>query len=179
MTDAGDAQDQAESLDDDKLDDGDDYGDEGPVEYPADRSIAVDERPIEPGAAESAVVFTDREEPDPLVLVLDREADELDRAERSPAEAMLDDLDVAVPDEDIPDDVLNEDDELSELDRLVLEDDDDLALDAELDDEGRTVATLIDPTPGYDDEEQAVALEGMGTGDETAEEAAMHIEHER
>lgn len=175
MSDSGDHQDQAESLDDDKLEDGDDYGDDGPVDYPPDAPAGVNEDLIEPTAAETVTLRSDREEPDPLVAVLEQEAEEGDGEVRTPAERMLDELDVPVED---PDD--DQDGELDQLDLLVPEEGGaDVAPDAEDDDEGRSVGTLVDLTPGFDDEEQAVSLEGPDTGDETAEEAAMHIEHDR
>ncbi len=168
MSTTDDPQDLAEALDEAKIDVEKDFGDDYPEDYPPDQPLSGGTDEIEPSAPESASRASLREEPDPLVAELDRAAAERERGpDRTATERLLDDLDVEVPDDEFDQPVAAD---------LV----DDLLDEAgdEFDDNGATPAPLIDPTPGFDDEPQAVADEGDDSGDESAEEAAMHIEHE-
>lgn len=84
-----DPQDQAEALDDDKLDDDTGIGDEEPTaDYPPDRPLGVDRMAITPAEEafpESVVERARRENPDPLAEELERDAEEAEARERAAA----------------------------------------------------------------------------------------------
>ena len=164
MSETDEPQDLAEALDEDKLDlpPGEEE-DRVRVDFPPDRPLGVDDPELREGLVDEPLGRRlAREEPDPLVVELDQAA-EVEQAlvgdRGSGADRLLDELEVEVPDPEL-------DEELS----LVLAEDDDLD---ELD---RTAGQIVDPTPDVDHEPQAVADEVPDPDEETAEEAAMHIE---
>ena len=150
-----DPQDIAESLDDDKVDDDDDYAEERGGDFPPDRPYGVDRMamtPAEEAFPEPAGLRASREVPDPLAVELDRRADELASETPGGHGTPLDD-DLATEDERLADD--------PELGDRGIEDDD----------VDRLVATS--PLLG-DDEPALVAGEVESLDDETAEEQAIH-----
>jgi hypothetical protein len=93
-----DPQDQAEALDDDKLDDDTGIGDaELGTDYPPDRPQGVDRMAITPAEEafpESVVERARREQPDLLAEELDRDADEAEAREMAAANGSDDDVEL-------------------------------------------------------------------------------------
>lgn len=181
---AGDSQDVAESFDDDEVDSENDYSGNRPNEYPPDRPLgSLDQAitPAEEAFPESVAERARREEPDPLAEELDDEVEIEDDVETLDTDALADvEMELTGPTEDLFADL--DDDEVAALDdRLASH----LASGGDGDGYVRdptAVGRLVDPessvddVPSYDDIESeefadAEALEG----DESAEEAAMHI----